>query len=217
MIFAIYRDRKEGVGEGAFTNGKLYLMSAGVDDAVDFNHLRVKDDLGENVSIDPENDRFEYPDEVFGVIVKTLGSRIPGEVIVIDEADDDGEFISIKGMGFVRAFNVQLLDSVMVKPGMIVYDKERRRWSRISRVDECMRIQVDGTDEMMSCTNFIFPVSDQELTTVPLLRCLDDTGRNNIKKDSIYRVRGLDDDGLLLVEDDAGEEASFEPSRFEFV
>jgi hypothetical protein len=216
MIFAIYRNTKEG--DGVFTKGRLYLLSTGVFGvAVDVRHSKVTDDLGSEININPEtDDRFAYPDEVFGVIVKEVGNRMPGDVVVINDGDDDG-FLSIKGMGFVNASNIQLLDSIIVKPEMIVFDKERRRWSRISQVDEQMRIKVDVENEMQECTNFIFPVSDGELAIVPLLRCLDDTGRDNIKNGSIYRVRGLDDDGLLLVEDDAGKEMSFEPSRFEFV
>jgi hypothetical protein len=46
---------------------------------------------------------------------------------------------------------------------------------------------------------------------------LDDTGQDNIQLNLIYRVKGLDDDGFIIIEDDTGEEASFDPSRFEFV
>jgi len=221
MIFAIYRGPRDGpdTRPGSFTKGRLYLASAEVDDkvVVDVQKLRLTDDAGEDVRIDPENDRFEYPDEVYAVVVKALGPRTPGEVVTVDEADDDGEFVSIAGMGFVRHANVQLLDSVMLKPGMMVFDRSRGRWDRVRRVDECMRIQVEDCEEMRDCSDFVFSVSDGDLTTVPLLRCLDDTGRDNIEKGGIYRVKGLDDAGMLVVEDDAGEDVSFEPGRFEFV
>ena len=221
MIFAIYRGVQDGpdTGPGSFTKGRLYIASAEVDDkvVVDIEKLKLIDDKEETIWIDPENDRFEYPDAVFGVIVKTLGPRTPGEVVVIDGADDDGEFVSIEGMGFVRVANVQLLDSTMVKPGMMVFDRSRGRWDRVRRVDECMSMQVEGCDDMRECTEFVFAVSDGDLAMVPLLRCLDDTGRDNIKEGSIYRVKGLDDSGLLVVDDDDGNEVSFEPARFEFV
>jgi hypothetical protein len=213
MIFAIYRglvDEPDN-GLGHFTKGRLYLAAPEVDDkvVVDVNHLQMKDDTGQQVWVDPENNRFEYPDEVYGVIVKALGPRTPGEVVVVTSADDGGEFLEIDGMGFIRAANLQLLDSTVVKPGMMVFDRSRGRWDRIRKVDECMRLCVEAADEMRDCADFIFAVSDEDLTTVPLLRCLDDTGRDNIKSGSIYRVCGLDDAGLLLVEDDEGNEASF--------
>ena len=221
MIFAIYRGfpDKEDTGQGRFTKGHLYLASPEVDDSVvvDISLLQLKDDEEEEVWIDPENDRFEYPEAVYGVVVKAIGTKIPGEVVTVNCADDGGEFVEIDSMGFVRSSNLQLLDSVVVKPGMMVYDRSRTRWDRIRRVDECMRICVEAKDEMRDCTDFIFAVSDEDLATVPLLRCLDDTGRDNIKTGSIYRVIGLDESGMLLVEDDAGSEATFEPERFEFV
>jgi hypothetical protein len=219
MIFSIYTGSKEepDTGSGAFTKGRLYLAIAKVDDEViDLTRLRLKDDLGEDIVIEPENGRFKYPEEVYGVMLKVLGSRMPGEVVVIDDADDDG-FLSIKGMGFVRAVNIQLLDSTLVKPGMMVYDRKRTVWDKIQRVDECMRIQVEGLDEMRPCEDFVFSVSDGDLAVVPLLKCLDDEGVENVQKGSVYRVRGLDDAGNLIVENDAGEDVSFSPERFEFV
>jgi hypothetical protein len=220
MIFAIYRGTlNDKEFDGIFTKGKLYLMTAGVYDAVDVHHLRLKDDDGEKVCIDPDkDDRFEYPDEVYGVVLNQLGTKNAGEVVIIDDAGDDG-YLSIKetGFGFVRAENIQLLDSTVVTPRMIVYDKEQRRWSRIRQINGRMNIQVEGSEDFRSCNNFIFSVSDRELTTIPLLRCLDDTGQDNIQLNLIYRVKGLDDDGFIIIEDDTGEEASFDPSRFEFV
>jgi hypothetical protein len=222
MIFAIYRGvPEEGIdeGEGVFTKGHLYLASPEVDDSVvvDMERIRVTDDQGQKIWIEPENGRFEYPEEVYAVIVKAIGPRMPGEVVVVNAADDEGDFLSVNGMGFVRSSNLQMLDSVIVRPGMMVFDRSRTRWDSIRRVDECMRLCLEGSEEMRDCTDFVFAVSDEELSTVPLLRCLDDTGRDNIKEGSIYRVIGLDDGGLLLVADDDGNNESFEPERFEFV
>lgn len=221
MIFAIYRGVTKGTdtGEGKFTKGHLYLANPEVDDSVvvDMDKLRVKDDQGEKVWIEPENGRFEYPEEVYAVILKQLGIKMQGEVVVINEADEEGEFLSVVGQGFIRRANLQLLDSAIVKPGMMVYDRSQMRWDRIRRVDECMRLGTEECEEMRECTNFVFAVSDEELSTVPLLRCLDDTNKDNIKKGSIYRIAGMDDLGLLLVIDDNGEESIFEHQRFEFV
>ena len=78
-------------------------------------------------------------------------------------------------------------------------------------------MSVENNDKMRDCSEFVFAVSDEELSTVPLARCMDDTGRDNITQDSIYRVSGLDESGLLIIEDDKGEECSFESGRFEFI
>lgn len=218
MIFAIYRG-KEGVeAPGAFTKGRLYVAHPEVDDsaAVGYEKMTVEDDRGETVWIEVENGLFRYPQEVFAVMTRELGSRMPGEVVVIDGADEDG-FLSVQGMGFIRPENVQLLDSTLVRPGMMVYDRQRMLWDRVRRVDERMRIQVEACDEMKECGDFIFSISDGDLATVPLLRCLDASGVKGLKEGSVYRVDGLDDDGLLIVEDDDGNEVSFEPDRFEFV
>lgn len=217
MIFAIYKGLPDDRGEGKFTKGRLYLADPEVDDTtvVDINRLEVTDDTGERIWIEPNNGRFEYPEEIYGVVVKELGPKHPGEVVVITEADDG--FFEIKGAGYIREAYIQLLDSTIVRPGMMVYDRSRTRWDRIRRVDECMRLRLEDSDDMRDCTDFVFAVSDGDISTVPLLRCLDDTGRTDIRKGSIYRVAGLDKDGLLLVEDDQGREMSFEPERFEFV
>jgi len=219
MIFAIHKAKPEDPGEGRFTKGMLYLATPEMNgsEVVNVDKMQVVDDDGERVWIEADGGRFEYPEEVYAVIVKAVGSKTPGEVVVVTEADDKGEFLCVKGIGYVRACHLQLLDSTIVKPGMMVYDLGRMRWDRIRRVDECMRLCLEDCDGMRECTEFMFSVTDEELATVPLLRCLDDTGRRNIKAGSIYRVKGLDNAGLLVVVDDDDQETSFEPERFEFI
>ena len=221
MIFAIYRglsDGKEDKGEGRFTKGRLYLAEPEVDDSVvvDIDKMSVTDDNMEKIWIEPDNGRFEYPEEVFAVVLHQLGGKVPGEVVTIDDVDDDG-FVSVSGMGFVRPRFVELLDSVIVKPGMMVYDRQRTRWARIKRVDECLRICLEDKDEMQDCTSFFFAISEGELSTMPLLRCLNDKDCPNLNQGTIYRVKGLDENGKLLVVDDNGEEKAFDDSRFEFI
>lgn len=215
MIFAIYKwlSEEPDTGVGQFTNNKLYLASGDIDSALDIHHLRINDDDGEEVAIDQDNERFEYPEEVFGVIIKSVGSKTVGEVVVINDADEDA--FQIKDMGFIKAKNIKLLDLTSISLGMMVYDKSDSRWKEVKRIDGCMRLQVD--DEMRSCTDFIFAVSNKELVKVPMVRCLDDeAGFDNLTRGSLYQIKGLDENGLLIINDDAGNEAGFSSDRFEF-
>ena len=99
---------------------------------------------------------------------------------------------------------------------MVVYDRTDSRWKKIKRVDGCMRIQVD--DEMRDCTEFVFAISDEELAIVPLVRCTDDaSGLDNLSRGSMYQIKGLDENGMLIIEDDQGNESEFASERFEFV
>jgi len=221
MIFAIYRNHESDPSKvpGKFTMSRLYLASPEVDDAsvLDLDRLQVIDDTGERVWIVPGEASFEYPEEVYAAVVKRLGARVPGEVVVVDGADDGGDFLNIKGSGYVRAKYLQLLDSTLVKPGMVVYDRKSSRWQRVRRVDECLRLVVEGNEEMRVLSDFVFAVSDEELATVPLLRCKDASGHTCIREGAIYRVTGLDEEGDLLVVNDKDEEKAYDPERFEFV
>jgi len=221
MIFAVYKSQdKKDKGPGRFTPGRLYLAESDVDEqtVVNLSRLQVTDDQGQKISVEPENDRFEYPEEVYAVVVKAYGERFPGEVVTITEGQSgsEGEFLNEKHTGYIRAHCFQLMDATMVKPGMVVYDKGSSRWRQVMRVDECMRIMVEGQDAMRGPEDFIFAVSDGELATVPLLRCVDDSGMGGIKEGELYRVNGLDDDGHLLVVDDRGKERALSSDRFQF-
>lgn len=218
MIFAIYKwlSEKPDKGVGQFTNGQLYIAEANLDGVLDIHNLILSDDNDEKVTIHPFNERFEYPEEVFGVIVKPLGALMPGEVVIIDDADDEGAVLSIKDMGFVKSENIQLLDLASIFPEMMVYDKADLRWKKIKRIDDCMRIQVD--DEMRDCTEFVFAISEEELAIVPLARCVDEeSSSDNLTKGSLYQIKGLNENGMLIVDDDTGKESVFASERFEFV
>lgn len=212
MIFAIYRGKDEAEVQGRFTKGRLYVACPEVENsaAVGYDKIIVKDDDGKEVWVE-EMDLFRYPQEVFAVMLKKLGGKVAGEVVVVDGVDGDG-FLSVKGMGFVCPKNVQLMDSTLVRPGMMAYDRESKRWNRVERVDERMRVRTESSNEMRECGDFIFPISDGELATVPFLRCVDATGLDNLREGSVYRVSGIDDMGLLIVDG-----VPLVPERFEII
>jgi hypothetical protein len=219
MIFAIFRGNKDKDGLGSFTAGRLYVASPEVDDCqvIEIKKLHVTDDNGDSIWIEPNNERFDYPQEVYGVVLKEIGNMSTGDVVVVDGADDGGKFASVRGIGYIRSDNIQLLDMTIVKPRMWVHNKRSLRWERIRRVDECMRILTDQEDDMLDPQNFCFPIIDGDLGTVPFLRCVDAHGITGVNEGGIYRACGLDDSGGLVVEDDEGNERSFHPDHFTFI
>ncbi len=219
MFMALYRGPadKRAKAPGAFTKGRIYRARPEVDDpsVVTLGRFRVTDDAGADITIDPEGGFFEYPEKGYAVVLKAFGKMRPGEVVIIDDLDG-GDFFSVQGMGYVRSGNFQLLDMVLLSPGIIVYERESCRWGRVMRVDDSMRIaQEDGV--WKEPTAFMFAVSEGELAMAPFVRCQDTNGAKHLKVGKVYRVNGVSPEGWLLVVDNRGKEDAYPPACFEFV
>jgi len=206
MIFAIYKANTPDACHGDFIPGKLYLASPEVNahSVVDVEHLIMQNEGGERVWVDPDAECFDYPEEVYAVVLRAVGIHHPGKVVVIDCADDDGDFLSVKGLGFVRSSFFQLLDTTLVRPGMLVYDRESCQWRSVMRVDECMRMSIDG-DEMRDPTSFTFAIVDKELSLMPLSRIRAGVSVAGTTPGSVYPVLGIDEHGDVIVSVDSSE------------
>jgi hypothetical protein len=208
MIFAVYEGNQANL-----ITGKLYLAMPEVDEqtVVEFHKLSLIDEEGKEVWILPENNLFTYPSEVYAVLLKKIQAKVPGEVVIIDGADDGGAFLHIKDGGYFRNSFFQLLDRTVIKPNMMVYDKSKYRWDYITRIDDSMMIGTNG-EPLREPTCFIFALSDGELASLPLLRCkVLDVGFTVGK---IYRVAGIEKTGKLLVINDEGKEQTCDSENF---
>jgi hypothetical protein len=216
MFMAVYRGGiKNDLGE--FTEGRIYPARPEVDDplVVDYEHFRVTDDRGVEVTVDQDCGLFEYPDTGYAVVLKPFGEYTPGDVVEVNDLDG-GDFYAVKGKGFVRVENLQLLDEALLSSGAMAYNRESCRWERIREVEESMSVILDGGSRF-ELTALRFPVSDGELVLEPLVRCVDAGDSCGITAGKVYRVKGVSPEGWLVVTDDLEAEGTYPSSCFEFV
>lgn len=205
MIFALCKDASSDL-PGSFTEGRLY--------AYDHELSRLCDDAGVDMSMDVEDERFVYLSTVCAVVLKPFKAQIVGQTVAVTAAEDD--FLLIDGVGYQRASRFQLLDFTVLKPGMTIHDISRRCWARILRINERMQLLVEGCEAYKSCLQFSFAVRDGHVTDSPLVECINATGTCSVTQGKTYTPQRYDND-LLVVTDDAGDEAALDPERFRFV
>jgi hypothetical protein len=74
---------------------------------------------------------------------------------------------------------------------------------------------VKGQDSLRAPTEFRFAVSyDNELMSIPLLKCVDDTGISTLTEGIMYQLVQITDNGGFTVKNDEGSLESYLPSRF---
>jgi hypothetical protein len=212
MIFARYT----GASSEGLTVGKVYLAQPEVNGAelVGFESLEIIDDSGGRLRVNPNDEQFEYLDEVYAVIVKPLEDLDIGDVVILDGATEDGQMYHLKGTGYCKASYFVILDRTNVFPGLNVLDNLSGRWVKVRRVDECLWVVVSDKDETRSLSEFSFAVAEGDILTEPIVRCISADGEPALTEGNLYILRGRNADGLLIVEDDDGDETAFMASRF---
>jgi len=98
MIFARYK------GNGKqFTPGKVYLATPEMNDAemVGFKFLMIDSDSGPAIRVTPEDDSFEYLEEIYAVAVRPVEDLDPGEVVVINDAVWDAKTNLLEPNGYL--------------------------------------------------------------------------------------------------------------------
>jgi len=195
--------------------GKVYMAKPEVNDVetVALESLEVINDVGEKLKVSPEKEEFEYLDEVYAVVAKPFEDLDVGEVVALDGATEDRSLYHLKGMGYRGADYFVILDRTNVFPGLTVLDCHSNKWVSVRRVDECLWIVTDG-DEMRSPSEFMFAVSGGDILAEPIVKCIEATGKPNLTEGRLYVLKGRDRDGMLILEDDSGEEGTFAFSRF---
>lgn len=215
MIFARYTGKRDNL-----TKGRVYLARPEINngETVGLDILTVTDDDDKPVQIHPEDEDFEYLEEVYAVVVKENCDEDweYGEVVVICDAVSDGEedpLLRVKGVGLYRSSNFVLLDRTNVYPGLTVMDASTGRWVIVRRVDECLWFMANGSKIYRSPEEFRFAVSGHDILTEPLVKCIDDSGSLGLTKGHLYRLVRSGED-IVEVEDDMGESREFLASRF---
>jgi len=215
MIFA----RFVGVtGEGTFIEGKVYLARPEIDDVgtVNFDFLEIVDEDGETIREDPEDERFDYPDEVYAVVVKSFGEFEIGEVVTVDDAKMNGDaMLHVGGVGFVQESSLVILDATIVKPRCYVMEESTGKWLPIRRVDESMGILVEGSDGVRSLSEFRFAVSHGDVCVNPLVKCVDDCGEQDLEIGSLYQLVSTDTERGTVVVAVKGKEREYLADRFD--
>ena len=217
MIFARYTGKSDNL-----TRGRVYLARPEIDDGetVGLDLLTIKDDKDQQVKIHPDDEGWEYLEEVYAVVVKDNCDEDweAGEVVVISDAVDDGSadpLLRVKGVGLYRGSNFVLLDRTNVYPGLVVMESYTGRWVTIRRVDECLWFMANGCEFYRSPEEFRFAVSGNDILTEPLVKCVDAAGES-LTEGHLYRLIKTGSDFVVL-KDDCEAEREFMASRFKFI
>lgn len=197
-----------------FTPGKVYLARPDMDgsETVCLDWFEVRTDDGVLVRLKSDDGAFEFLEEVYAVVLRhpVFGS-LPGEVVVLDDADDS--LLSVKGKGLHQSDNFVILDRTNVFPGLVVLDSTGQ-WKKVMRVDECLWIMVDGSDIYRSPEEFRFAVSGDDILVEPIVQCIMADGEPYLTKGKYYRLQWTKDSGTMVLHDDSGEIREFMSERF---
>jgi len=213
MIFA--RFKGPATPEFAFTPGKLYFARPEMDGAetVGFDFIEVPNDAGSTTRIDPEQDLFEFFDEVYAVVVHPFEEMEAGDVTVLDGIDDG--MMNVQGFGLRNAKDLAVLDRTNLFPGVSVLDQASGLWEKVKRVDECMWMLVDDQTRMRSPAEFRFAVADGNVLVEPLVKCVSAAGEPGLTEGKLYYLKRTEKDGFIVVMNDEGDEIAYAPDRFE--
>lgn len=217
MIFTRY------IGDESreFTPGKMYLASPELNgsETVNFGFCTVVSDTGKSIRINPSKKTFEFLNEVYAVVINPMTFTIinettkaeTGDVVVLDDATEDGKMMNLKGCGYHVSSNFIVLDRTNVFPGLIVLDKTTNKWVPVKRVDESLWMVVNGGKDMMSPQNFRFAVADGDILTDPIVRCVNATGYGNrLTLNRLYRLQSSWNNLCCVVGDDGKTVEAFE-------
>jgi len=176
--------------------------------------VHVRDDNGEDVMVLPDDELFEYLDEVYAVVVVPFEHLGIGEVTVVDDASADGMMLSVKGAGFFSRSQLVILDRTNLVPGITVMDNSTGLWVRVNRIDECMWFACERVKIMRSPEEFTFAVADGDILAGPMVRCVRADGEPNLTEGRVYTVERQYQDGMWGLEDDSGKTGKYMPDRF---
>lgn len=214
MIFAKYIGLEKGLG---FIKGKVYFGMPEMDsDVASMEFVTIKDENGNSVRVIPKDGRFEFFDQVYAVILERMGGYGVGEVVILNGGEINGDtYVSIKDSGFWKASGVEVLDETNVGRGMVIQDVLTGIWGTINKIDDCMWIACGSMEEVRPPTVYKFAVSyDGQLMSIPLVKCIDINGLQNLTIGKIYQIERVDGYGNFVVENDCGDVESYLPSRF---
>ena len=221
MIFARYIG---GGGPGSFIRKKTYVTKQKNGDAVNLNDICLFDEEGKRICFDPDTDhRFKFVENVFGVLIKKFCglSWNVGKVVIIDDATTNGKDTYYSVLTPPKEVYLDdeyflLLDHSNIVPGIEVKDAETGLWARVKRVNDAMWVQVEGSDEYRPLTCYELSISDGDIDSIRMVRCINDEGIPVLTNGNQYRVVCEKDD-ILEIEADDGCIYGYDSERFEFV
>lgn len=218
MIFARCIDESE---DKCLTPGKVYLAQSGLagESAYDAEVVTLVNDCGERVNVRTGDGRFEFLPQVYAVCVRPAGNWDLGDVGLVDDADEDGEFFRVNG-AYMKADCFELLDQTNVRPGVCVMLRSTGAWLRITSVNERLECTLDGEGGgiMHPPCDFRFAVGGGGIMAEPRVLCVNanDTG-GKLTEGRLYLVGCTLENGTrLLVRDNTGEMGGYLASRFTF-
>lgn len=217
MIFARY---KGPLNDTRFIFGKLYpadesYSSSSVQDA---DHIRVTTETGQKVMVKTEDGFFEYFSKVYAAVVRPVAVFERGQVVLISDSDDVGEYYKVDNGNFYRSSTFELLDKTNVVPGIFVLNIKSGCWMKVLRVDELLNLA--GADGCMKpVVDFRFAVGNGGILNEPMLKCINCTGvENELTEGHFYRVESVPfgENNIVHVQNNLGVSALYLTTRFTF-
>lgn len=212
MIFVRYKGASP-----AFIQGKTYVAKAEMDGPAGLcSFFEVNNEYGEMIRVGVDEEKFEFLKEVYVVVVHPFNGFCQGDVIVAEDASEDGLLLKINGEGYCVASDFIILDRTNVYPGIVVCDSSDGKWKKITRVDEALWVMVQDENTMRSPEEFTFAVSlDEQMMVEPMIKCLSNEGLNTLTVGNHYYLLETKENGDFVVKNDIGVLEEFMPWRFQ--
>lgn len=177
MNFVRYKG-VERPGECEFVPGKIYWADNHLGgNAYDPEAYVIEDECGNRRMVRDASSEFEFLPEVYAVVVEPFEDFEVGQVVVLDDIEDDGNLkVSVKGCGLRDPASVAVIDRTTLYPGMTVMEEQTGLWKRVLRTDEAMWLSVEDKS-ICSPEQFRFAVSTGgEILAEPILTCIQNAG-----------------------------------------
>lgn len=203
----------------SLTPGKIYLGRAAMEstDVIALDLFIVPDDDGHSIHVTDKDERFEFLSSVYAVVVKAFDGYRVGEVTILNDVTADGQYAEVADYEDCQLLSsFVILDSTNVYPGIMVMNRFTGVWRKVVKVDESQWLGIEEaregvTSSLVPPTDFAFAVSDGEVLTKPMVRCL--VGGDGLTEGGWYCLDKTGEN-TVRVANDSGEIVEYLAERF---
>jgi len=189
----------------SFTEGKIYLGEDKFSDGetVGGSEFYIRDDNKKRHTYKYDNEYFDQLELVHAVGLLDTPNWEQGEVVILDEADE--EFYSVAGYGFFRQAQFEILDKRTVQPGIFVQEQKNETWVQVHELTDDMKIiTTDDMNIFRNLEDFKFAISDGCVASFQLVICIKPL-KGELRKGNRYIILKETNEGYIIRNDNNDE------------